>query len=122
MLDWIISEVIGQRRARGFLLDSRAKDELIDFLFDSRVLHIIKRDISSKDREDNGRKFNAWTIDYGCYVDLFNTASAPSGLFEAEEDEALPSAKYVDVPQTDYRSIRRAILDIDAFHRAEASA
>jgi hypothetical protein len=98
------------------LLDSRVKDELIDFLFDSRVLHIIKRDISSKDREDNGKKFNAWAIDYGCYVDLLNTASAPRGLFEAEEEEALSTTKYVDVPQTDYRSIRRAILDINAFH------
>lgn len=119
LLDWIIAEVIGSRKARGFLLDSRVKDELIDFLFDSRVLHIIKRDISSKEREDSGRKFNAWTIDYGCYVDLFNTASAPRGLFEAEEDQALASTRYVDVPQTDYRSIRRAVLDIDAFHFAE---
>lgn len=119
LLDWIISEVIGSRKARGFLLDSRVKDELIDFLFDSRVLHIIKRDISSKDREDSGRKFNAWTIDYGCYVDLFNTASAPRGLFEAEEEEALSTTKYVDVPQTDYRSIRRAVLDIEAFHLAK---
>ena len=116
LLDWIISEVIGARKARGFLLDSRVKDELIDFLFDSRVLHIIKRDISSKDREDSGKKFNAWTIDYGCYVDLFNTASAPRGLFQAEEEEALSTTKYVDVHQTDYRSIRRAILDVDAFH------
>jgi hypothetical protein len=115
-LDWIISEVIGTRKARGFLLDSSVKDELIEFLFDSRVLHIIKRDISSKEREDNGKKFNAWTIDYGCYVDLLNTASAPRGLFEAEEEEAVSKIKYVDVPQTDYRSLRRAILKISAFH------
>ena len=88
LMDWIKSQVIGQRRARGFLLDVKARDVLIDYLFDSRVLHIIKKGISSKDREDGGRKFNAWVLDYGCYVELFNTAVAPRGLFEVEEDVA----------------------------------
>lgn len=116
LMDWIKSQVIGQRRARGFLLDVKARDVLIDYLFDSRVLHIIKKGISSKDREDSGKKFNAWVLDYGCYVELFNTAAAPKGLFEVEEDVATSSTKFVEVPQTDYRSLRRAILDLSAFY------
>ena len=118
LLDWIKKEVIGKRRARGFLLDVRVKDELIDFLFDSRVLHIIKKGISSKDRDDEGKKYNAWVLDYGCYAELANTKSAPKGLFEAEEDEATAVTKYVDVPQTDYRSLRRAVLDLSDFYAA----
>lgn len=118
LMDWIKSQVIGQRRARGFLLDVKARDVLIDYLFDSRVLHIIKKGISSKDREDSGKKFNAWVLDYGCYVELFNTAVAPRGLFEVEEDVATSSTKFVEVPQTDYRSLRRAILDLSAFYAA----
>ena len=120
LMDWIVSEVIGKRKARGFLLDVKAKDPLIDFLFDSRVLHIIKRGISSKDGEDSGKKFNAWVLDYGCYVDLFNTIAAPKGLFETEEVVASSQTKYVDVPQTDYRSLRRAILNLSLFYSASA--
>lgn len=118
LLDWIKSEVIGNRKARGFLLDVKARDPLIDFLFDSRVLHIIKRGISSKDRDESGRKFNAWVLDYGCYIELTNTAAAPRGIFEVEEDVANSTTRYVDVPHTDYRSLRRAILDLTDFYKA----
>lgn len=118
LLEWIKNEVIRKRKARGFLLDVNAKDPLIDFLFDSRVLHVIKKGISSQDGQDSGKKFNAWSLDYGCYVDLFNTSAAPSGLFEAEEDEANSRTKFVDVPHTDYRSLRRAILDLSLFNAA----
>lgn len=116
LLDWIKREVIGKRKARGFLLDVSSRDPLVDYLFDSRVLHIIKRGISSKDSEDSGRKFNAWVLDYGCYVELFNTASAPRGLFEVEEEVASSVTKFVEVPHTDYRSLRRAILDLREFY------
>lgn len=116
LLDWIKSEVIGKRKARGFLLDVNARDPLVDYLFDSRVLHIIKRGISSKDSEDSGRKFNAWVLDYGCYVELFNTAAAPKGLFEVEEEVATSVTRFVEVPHTDYRSLRRAILDLSHFY------
>lgn len=117
LLEWIKNEVIGNRKARGFLLDVNARDPLIDYLFDSRVLHIIKRGISSKDTLDKGKKFNAWSIDFGCYVELFGSSSAPRGLFEAEEDEANSLIKFIDIPQADYRSLRRAILDLSAFNK-----
>lgn len=115
LLQWIMDEVIKTRKARGFLLNVKYKDELIDFLFDSRVIHIIKRGVSSK--ESPGEKYNVFTLDYGCYVDLINSSFAPRGLFEAIEEEANAAVKYIDVPHTDYRSIRRAILDLPEFYK-----
>lgn len=53
------------------------------------------------------------SLDYGCYVELTTTAKEPGGLFVAELDDGEDS--FVQVPKDDYRSIRRAILDLDAF-------
>ncbi|MFM5914656.1 MAG: hypothetical protein ACKOPR_07930 [Chakrabartia godavariana] len=103
LLQHIVSEVISNRRARAFLLSSSSRYLEIDRLFDARLLHILKKNISSRD--DPGARFDAYKIDYGCYVDLINTTKSPMGLFEVEEGE------YIEVPVDDYRSIRRAILD-----------
>ena len=116
LLRWIIDEVIGKRSARAFLLKSNVKDELIEYLFDSRILHIIKENIAGKD--EPGIRYNVYSIDYGCYVDLINTARAPKGLFEAEVDENNTGvASFISVPQNDYRAIRRAILNLDDFYK-----
>lgn len=115
LLRWIIDEVIAHRQARAFLLRSDAHHELIDYLFDARVIHVVKQGVSSHDQP--GVRFNVYTIDYGCYVDLINTTKAPRGLFEIEDDEGLG---YVDVPNTDYRSIRRAILSLTEFQQSLA--
>jgi hypothetical protein len=113
LLHWVIDEVIGSRKARAFLLEQgqSAKHELIASLYDSRVLHVIKRGVSSNDRP--GKRFDVFTLDFGCYVELVSTTAAPVGLFEAEVDE--DAEVFVDVPKDDYRSIRRAILDLEAF-------
>lgn len=113
LLRWIIDEVIAHRRARAFLLRNDVKDELIDYLFDARVLHVVKQSVSSHDQP--GVRFNVYGIDYGCYVDLINTSKAPQGLFEAEQDDE--EVKFIGVPVNDYRSIRRAILDINIFRK-----
>lgn len=102
LLAYIVDEVIGVRRARAFLYSSNSKHELIERLFDNRLLHVLKRNISSHDAP--GERFDVYKIDYGCYVDLINTTKAPEGLFIANDDEV------VEVPKDDYRSIRRAIL------------
>ena len=86
---------------------------LIDMLYDSRVLHVVRRGVSGRDVA--GVRFNAYALDFGCYVDLFNTKKAPAGLF-ASEDEA-GNEVYAEVPQDDYRSIRRAILDLSRFEQ-----
>lgn len=112
LLNWIVDEVIQHRQAKAFLVPSELRDELVDFLYDARVLHILKEGISAQDIP--GRRFNVFAIDYGCYVDLINTHKAPKGLFQTDDSE-----EFIDVPQTDYRSIRRAILNIDEFYKSQ---
>ena len=113
LLPWIIDVVIGQRRARAFLLRSDHSHNLVDSLFDSRVLHLLKRNISAK--ETPGIRYDAYKLDFGCYVDLVSTSKAPIGLLNYEDDES--GVQYTEVPPDDYRSIRRAILDLDDFKK-----
>jgi hypothetical protein len=103
LLQHIIAEVIGGRRARAFLLSSKVRFKGVDKLFDSRLLHILKKNVSSND--EPGARYDVYKIDYGCYVDLINTTRAPEGLFQDDEGD------FTEVPKDDYRSIRRAILD-----------
>jgi hypothetical protein len=79
-------------------------------LFDARVLHVNKHGVSGRD--EPGVRYDVYVIDFGYYADLINTKSAPEGLFEADIGEGLV---YSEVPQDDYRSIRRAILNVDEF-------
>jgi len=116
LLRWLIDEVIAHRQARAFLLRSDIRYPLVDYLFDSRILHIVKHGVSGQDKP--GVRYDVYSIDYGCYVDLMNTAKAPRGLFDVGEDE--DGSEYIEVPINDYRSIRRAILDIDKFEAANA--
>jgi hypothetical protein len=109
LLHWIIDEVIAHRRSRAFLLRRGVSSDLIDSLFDSRVLHLLKRNISAHD--EPGIRYDVYKIDYGCYVDLLSTMNAPQGLFEQED------GAYLEVPPDDYRAIRRAILDFDKFQK-----
>lgn len=104
-LEMIIGEVIGKRRARAFLVRANVRNEVIDRLFDSRIIHLLKKNISSHD--DPGQRYDAFKIDYGCYVELINTQKATAGLFELDD------GGHTEVPLDDYRSIRRAILDVD---------
>ena len=113
LLNWIIEDVINKRHARAFLLRNDRNYDLINFLYDARILHIIKQNISSRDNP--GMKFNAYSIDYGCYADLINTKNRPLGLFEEEFEDG--RTEYCQVPKEDYRSIRRAVLDMDEFYR-----
>lgn len=117
LLHWIIDEVIGKRQARAFLVPFGAvsNNEYLSRLFDSRMIHVVKRGISSKDQP--GRRFDAVALDYGCYVDLITTNRAPKGLFPIVSDDDSGSGQeyYPDVPHDDYRSIRRAVLDFDEY-------
>lgn len=116
LLSWIIDEVIQHRQAKAFLLATDVQDELIDYLYDGRILHLIKQGVSAQDIP--GKRFNVYSLDYGCYVDLINTTRAPKGLLQVETESG---EVYIDVPQTDLRSIRRAILDIKLFYAAQES-
>lgn len=119
LLRWVVDEVIAHRRARAFLVESGTRDQLIDSLFDSRVLHLLKRNISAQ--EQPGLRYDAFKIDYGCYVDLLSTAKEPEGTLPLGAS-ATDLAGYVDVPPDDYRAIRRAILDLSLFYTQATAA
>ncbi|MDQ1556814.1 MAG: hypothetical protein QOI02_1816, partial [Actinomycetota bacterium] len=56
---------------------------------------------------------------YGCYVQYLGTAAAPQHLLgdSVAHDEAVFGAIYagIEVPEDDYRAIRRAVLDLQSF-------
>jgi hypothetical protein len=113
LLHWIINEVIRHRQSRAFLLETKQTHRLIDDLFDARVLHLLKHSISSHDNP--GTRYDVYKIDYGCYVDLLATNSAPKGLLQSENGE------FIQVPPDDYRAIRRAILNlVEYFSKKES--
>lgn len=113
LLHWIVDKVIAHRRARAFLLQSNTRHVLIDALFDARLLHVMKRSISGQ--EEPGARYDAYKLDYGCYVDLLATTKAPIyTLIDSEQPNDEVGAT-IKVPLDDYRAIRRAILDLDDF-------
>lgn len=112
-IHWIVDHVIGDRGIRGFLLRQGAESHLVEHLYDARLVHLIKRGIGSKDQA--GVRFDAYAVDFGCYVDLLATRGAgPRGLLRAD-DEDEPA-----VPDDDLEKIRGAILDLDAFATSSA--
>jgi len=112
LLHWVIDEVIALRKARAFLLTANSRHPLIDALFDARLLHIIKKGLSGQ--EEAGVRYDAYKLDYGCYVDLLATKSAPIASF-FEDDVQDNGANEIVVPPDDYRAIRRAVLKLDEF-------
>ena len=117
LLEWVIEKVIKHRKTRAFLVKSQQSYALLEELFDARVVHVIKRRVSSNDLP--GQRFDVFKLDYGCYVDVIGTGSAPGGLFEADTEEG--ENQLVEVPRDDYRSIRRAILDFGEFSKHSAN-
>src|SRR5262249_8493918 len=102
----ITDEVIGNRKARSFLLPRElAAHSLIQRLLDLRGLHLVQRGYADKDRP--GVRYNIYTLDYGTYVDLMNTSRRPELEFIVLES---PDQSDYVVPFDDKRSIRRIIL------------
>lgn len=109
LLDKIINEVIGHRKSRGFLISNENNHPLIDYLYDMRVIHVLKQGVSA--RNSIGKKYTLYTLDYGCYVELMSSSSAPLGLIiESDENNKL---KYIEIPKSDYRSVKNSILDFE---------
>lgn len=101
----IIDEVIGNKKARSFLVPRELeKDGVIQQLFDARVIHLVKKGYSDKDNP--GIRYNVYSLDYGTYVDLINTSRQPQIEFEFID---LVTEDFI-VPFDDKRSIRRIIL------------
>jgi hypothetical protein len=102
----IIDEVIGSRHARRFLLEKHLESrQIVRSLFDFRVIHLVQRGYADKDNP--GLRYNIYTLDYGTYVDLLGTKTAPVEDFTEELSD---KESEVVVPFDDRRSIRRIIL------------
>jgi hypothetical protein len=102
----ITDEVIGNRKARSFLLPRELRsNSIIQQLFDLRVLHLVQRGYADKDKP--GVRYDIYALDYGTYVDLMNTSRKPDLGFEVPSED--DHQDYV-VPFDDKRSIRRIIL------------
>jgi hypothetical protein len=112
LLFWIVDSVIKTRRTKAFLLKVGTSDELIDYLYDARVLHILRKGISAQDLP--GIRYSVYGIDYGCYVDLINTQQSPLGMLDIG-DESVDVTGIV--PKTDLRSARRCILELNEFYQ-----
>ncbi len=103
----IVDEVIGNRKARSFLIPRELeKHDNLQKLFDARVIHLIKRGYADKDNP--GVRYNVFGLDYGTYVDLLNTNRKPE-LEWLDEDYRTEDDAFI-VPFDDRRSIRRIIL------------
>jgi Cdc6-like AAA superfamily ATPase len=102
----IVEYVIVNKKGRSFMLErSHANHQMIQSLFDFRIIHLISRGYS--DRKNPGIRYNIYTLDYGTYVDLLQTKKKPLFYIDEtrdEDDEPI-------VPFDDKRSIRRIILD-----------
>ena len=110
-LNRIITEVIGTRRSRHFMLDQKyAGHPVIRQLHDQRVLHRVREGYSARD--DPGVRYDIYALDYGTYIALKNTSAEPETGFNSISDLELDArAGTIAVPFDDHRSIRRIILD-----------
>ena len=114
-LQRIISEVIGNKKARSFMVPRELeRNDLVQQLFDARVLHLVARGYADKDNP--GHRYNIYTLDYGTYVDLLGTSKAPEGFDEASE----VNSNFI-VPFDDRRSIRRIILTREVLYPPQGS-
>ncbi|PCD85367.1 ORC-CDC6 family AAA ATPase [Vibrio mediterranei] len=109
LLEWIVSAVIADKKTRAFLVQSDTDDSLIDFLFDARVIHLIKQGVSV--RTIQSLKFNLYSLDYGCYSHLINTKDEPKGLL-------CDDSSYIAVPRIDNMYNRSSILDLERYYQA----
>lgn len=104
LLRALITEVIGNRKARSFMVARElSASEILQSLIDQRVVHIIRKGYADKDNP--GVRYNIYTLDYGCYVDLKGTSREPRAEYVLESDD-----EYSVVPFDDNRSIRRIIV------------
>jgi hypothetical protein len=108
-LEALVTDVIAKKKARTFLVEQKlTRHPLIQKLFDSRLIHLMRRGYSHKGQP--GVRFDIFRLDYGTYVDLIGTHNAPEmDMFgEIPKDEV---AEDFVVPFDDYRSIRRILVD-----------
>lgn len=114
-LKWIIKSVIKERGVRAFLLRSSERNELIDFLYSNRILHIIKSGIIDIENPEN--RYKVYSIDYGCYIDLLMVDRAPQGLLSYKNEKN--KIRYIKVLANKYGPlvIDRAVLELSDYNK-----
>jgi len=107
-LSRIVNSTIGEHRARSFLVDRELETHpILQQLSDYRILHLVKRGYADKDNP--GRRYSIYTLDYGTYVELKRTSKQITLDFVEFKNEM--ELKNKIVPFDDKRTIRRIILD-----------
>lgn len=114
VLQALVNEVVGRRKARTFLLDQAALREhpAIQDLYDARLLHVLRHGITMP--EHPGARYDGFAIDYGCYVALLFT----------DKDFELSSNWYdtwlrarPDVAPDNFHDIERSLIDLTGLDR-----
>jgi hypothetical protein len=105
-LEYLANRVLGERCARAFLVEKPRgeRDGIVRSLFDFRLLHLVNRDFFEPTQPMI--TYDIYTLDYGLYAPLLDTAGAPSGDFTSAlrgEDGC--------VAIDDKRWVRRIIID-----------
>jgi len=81
----IIVAVLGRNQGRYFLLGHEvSSSEKIQSLYELRVLHLIRRGLSSP--ENAGSRYSLFTLDYGTYADLLGDTEREFEIESAEAD------------------------------------
>lgn len=115
LLKFIVDSAIRKKRTNSFLLEFGVRDRNVDLLFDRRLIHIRRRNVSSRDNP--GARYYHYKIDYGCYVDLASTKQMPDEYDFASDIPIEDIVATIVVPtDDDARSYRRSILDLESFY------
>ncbi|MFE0026371.1 hypothetical protein [Amycolatopsis sp. NPDC059021] len=116
LLRLLVDEVVGKRRSRTFVLDqlSGARHEMIEDLYDARLLHVLRRGLVDSHRP--GTLYDGYAIDYGCYVALLLGKEARRTRPHAR-GAWLTSAK--GVPPDGFSLVKEAV-DLDALGRLDS--
>jgi hypothetical protein len=98
----------GSEKHVASLISNEKNYELIDYLYDMRIIHVIKQGVSSQIAI--GKQYTLYSLVYGCYLKLMSSMSAPLGLIiESDEDN---KAHYVEIPKAGYKSVKNSILNL----------
>jgi hypothetical protein len=82
-LSLLVDRLADNKAGRAFLvLDEDTRNPMLDALYDSRVIHLLRRGISR--REQPGSQFDSYVLDYGCYLERVRDAGVSQ---EAAADE-----------------------------------
>ena len=115
LLKFIVDSAIRKKKTNSFLLEFGARDRNVDLLFDRRLVHIRRRNVSSRDHP--GERYYHYKIDYGCYIDLATTKQMPEEHDFTQDISVEEIAAATPVPtEDDARSYRRSILDLREFY------